>query len=43
MQYFTYCPICGSQKTLREARYTKPPKKEARYEHEQKYDYCEAF
>lgn len=31
MQYIGECPVCGRNKSFREARYTKPPIKSHRY------------
>jgi hypothetical protein len=33
MQYIGECPVCGSDKSWKEARYTRPPAKRKRYEY----------
>lgn len=44
MHYVGECPVCGRDKSYREARYTKPPAKRLRYKVLPPfltYDYCD--
>lgn len=43
MQYIGECPVCGKDKSYKEARYTEPPPKDERYENQppqETYDHC---
>lgn len=44
MQYRGECPVCGRDKSFKEAMYTRPPKKALRYKPLPNfitYDYCD--
>jgi hypothetical protein len=43
-QTVDYCPVCGSERTIRERIYDEKPKDwMKRYVIEERWDYCDAF